>query len=78
MYFRIRELKFSEPFPSDSSDLYHGDYLIDFAKNIISSNSSLNFENYENIHDELTKLSIEINDFLEKLCFKPFSLSIRF
>jgi arginyl-tRNA synthetase len=59
VYFRIRELKFSEPFPIDSSDLYPGDYLIDFAKNIISSNSSLNFENYENIHDELTKLSIQ-------------------
>jgi arginyl-tRNA synthetase len=59
LYFRIRELKFSEPFPSDNSDLYPGDYLIDFAKNIISSNSSLNFENYESIHDELTKLSID-------------------
>ena len=58
LYFRIRELKFNEPFPSDNSDLYPGDYLIDFAKNIISS-SSLNFENYESIHDELTKLSIE-------------------
>ena len=58
LYFRIRELKFNEPFPSDNSDLYPGDYLIDFAKNVISS-SSLNFENYESIHDELTKLSIE-------------------
>ena len=59
VYFRIRELKFSEPFPSDNSDLYPGDYLIDFAKNIIASNSSLNFENYENIYDELTELSIK-------------------
>jgi len=59
VYFRIRELKFNEPFPSDNSDLYPGDYLIDFAKNIISSNSSLNFENYEKNHEELTKLSIE-------------------
>ena len=59
LYFRIRELKFNDPFPSDNSDLYPGDYLIDFAKNIISSNSSLNFENYESIQDELTKLSIE-------------------
>ena len=59
VYFRIRELKFNEPFPSDNSDLYPGDYLIDFAKNIISSNSNLNFENYEKNHEELTKLSIE-------------------
>ena len=34
--------------------LYPGDYLIDFAKNIISSNSDLNFENYENISEKLT------------------------
>ena len=34
MYFRIKELAFKEPFPSDNEDLYPGDYLIDFAKNI--------------------------------------------
>ena len=36
LYFRIREVKFNEPFPSDNPDLYPGDYLIDFANNIIS------------------------------------------
>ena len=34
VYFRIREVKFNETFPSDNPDLYPGDYLIDFAKNI--------------------------------------------
>ena len=59
VYFRIREIKYKEPFPIDNSDLYPGDYLIDFAKNIISSNNDLNFENYENLSEKLTELSIE-------------------
>ena len=36
--------------------LYPGDYLIDFANNIISSNSDLNFEDYEDISEKLTSL----------------------
>jgi arginyl-tRNA synthetase len=59
VYFRIREVKFNELFPSDNPDLYPGDYLIDFANNIISSNSDLNFEEYESISEKLTLLSIE-------------------
>jgi arginyl-tRNA synthetase len=59
VYFRIREVKFNEPFPSDNPDLYPGDYLIDFANNIVSSNSDLNFDEYESISEKLTLLSIE-------------------
>jgi arginyl-tRNA synthetase len=59
VYFRIREIKFDESFPGDNPDLYPGDYLIDFAKNIVSSNSDLNFESYENISEKLTLLSID-------------------
>jgi arginyl-tRNA synthetase len=59
VYFRICELKFNKPFPSDNPDLYPGDYLIDFANNIISSNSDLNFEEYDSISEKLTVLSIE-------------------
>ena len=59
VYYRIREAKFNEPFPNDNSDLYPGDYLIDFAKNIISSNLDMNFDNYDDIKDILTSLSIE-------------------
>ena len=58
VYFRIREITHKEPFPSDNEDLYPGDYLIDFAKNI-SSNSNLNFDNYGEISEKLTELSIE-------------------
>ena len=59
VYFRIREIKFNEDFPKDNADLYPGDYLIDFAKNIISLNKNLNFENYDNISEKLTSLSID-------------------
>mgnify|MGYP001376196819 CR=1 FL=1 len=59
VYFRIREIKFNEPFPNDNPDLYPGDYLIDFAKNIVSSNSDINFDNYESISEKLTLLSTQ-------------------
>lgn len=59
VYFRIREVKYNEVFPIDNPDLYPGDYLIDFANNIISSNSDLNFDNYDDVSEKLTELSIE-------------------
>ena len=59
VYFRIREIVFKEPFPSDNENLYPGDYLIDFAQNIINSNKKIDFKNYENISEELTSLSIK-------------------
>jgi len=59
VYFRIRELKYNETFPKDNPDLYPGDYLVDFAKNIISLNSNINFDNYDDISEKLTSLSIE-------------------
>ena len=59
VYFRIREIKFNEKFPSNNEDLYPGDYIIDFAKNVISSNKIINFENFDDISDELTALSIK-------------------
>jgi len=59
VYFRIREVKYKEVFPIDNPDLYPGDYLIDFANNIISSNSDLNFDNYDDVNEKLTELSIE-------------------
>ena len=59
VYFRIREVKFTEIFPNDNPDLYPGDYLIDFANNIINSNTDLNYDTYEGISEKLTALSIE-------------------
>ena len=59
VYFRIREILNNEKFPSGNPDLYPGDYLIDIAKNIISQKKKIKFDNFENISNELTKLSIE-------------------
>ncbi len=59
VYLRIREILFNEPFPTNIDDLYPGEYIIDFAHNIITSNKNLDFKNFEKISNELTKLSIE-------------------
>jgi arginyl-tRNA synthetase len=59
VYFRIREIKFNEPFPTDNPDLYPGDYLINFAQNIVLSNSEMNFDNFDEIEKKLTLLSID-------------------
>ena len=58
VYFRIREIKFKENFPSNDENLYPGDYIKDFAQNIIKSNKDLNFENFDSISENLTTLSI--------------------
>ena len=58
VYFRIREIKFNEPFPNDE-DLYPGEYLKDFANNIISSNNEIDFNNFDNISDKLSSLSVD-------------------
>ena len=59
VYFRIREISFNEPFPIDNEELYPGDYLIDFAKNILNSNKDIDFKNFNNISEKLTELAIE-------------------
>jgi len=59
VYFRIKEIIFNEPFPSDNADLYPGDYLIDFAQNIINSNKNIDFKNFDEISGKLTTLSID-------------------
>tara|TARA_B100002051_G_scaffold228999_1_gene225836 strand:- start:1065 stop:2798 length:1734 start_codon:yes stop_codon:yes gene_type:complete len=59
VYFRIREILFNEPFPFENEDLYPGEYLIDFAQNIINSNKKIDFKTFDNISEDLTVLSIE-------------------
>ena len=58
VYFRIREIIFKEPFPSENHDLYPGDYLIDFAQNIINSNKKVDFSDFEKNTDLLTTASV--------------------
>ena len=59
VYLRIREIIFSEPFPTDNEDLYPGIYLIDFAKNIIHKKKIKEFKDFDKISDDLMSLSIE-------------------
>ena len=58
IYFRIREIIFKEAFPADNEDLYPGDYIVDFAKNIINANKEIDFKDFDKISNELTVLSI--------------------
>ncbi len=58
VYYRIREISFNEPFPDDNEDLYPGDYLIDFARNILDSNKNIDFKNFDKISQKLTSLAI--------------------
>ncbi len=57
VYFRMREITLKEPFPNNE-DLYPGDYLIDFARNILNINKDIDLKNFDNISEKLTELSI--------------------
>ena len=58
VYLRIKEIMDKEPFPITDADLYPGDYIIDIAKKILSNNKNLNFDNFDKIEKNLTKLSV--------------------
>jgi arginyl-tRNA synthetase len=58
VFFRIREILNNEKFPIENPDLYPGDYLIGIAKNIITNNKNLKFDEFEKISKELTLLSV--------------------
>ncbi len=75
VYFRIREILYNESFPLDNKELYPGEYIIDFAKNIISLNKKIDFENFNKIADELTEYSIEEALKLIKINLKNLGIS---
>ena len=58
VFYRIREILKHENFPIDNPSLYPGDYLIDFAKNIINNNKNLKFDKFDDVSKELTLLSV--------------------
>ncbi len=70
IYYRIREILFNEEFPKSDKDLYPGDYVIDIAKNIIKNNNDFKFDNFEDISEKLTKLSVSESLKLIKLNLK--------
>ena len=53
----MREITLKEPFPNNE-DLYPGNYLIDFAKNILNANKDIDLKNFDDISENLTELSI--------------------
>ena len=58
VFLRIREKLNNEKFPTENTDLYPGDYLIDIANNIIQNNKKINFENFDAISKDLTILAV--------------------
>ena len=58
IYLRIREIQFKEKFPINDKNLYPGDYIISIAQKIIKENKKLNFDNFENISEKLTIISV--------------------
>ena len=58
IFLRIREILFKEPFPIDNPDLYPGDYLKEISNNVIKNNSDLKFDDFENISEKLTEISV--------------------
>ena len=70
IYYRIREILFKEEFPINQKDLYPGDYLIDIAKNIIKNNKDFKFDNFNDVSEKLTQLSVNESLKLIKLNLK--------
>ena len=58
VFFRLREIKFKEPFPTEKN-LYPGAYVIDIAKKILKSNSKINLKNFKKIYKILKKDSLK-------------------
>ena len=49
----VREILNKEAFPLDNKDLYPGDYIIEFAQNIINANKKLDFDDFEKIRTDI-------------------------
>ena len=59
VYHRIKEIRDNERFPDNNEDLYPGEYVKEFAQNIIKSNEKLDFNGFDKISERLTILSIK-------------------
>jgi arginyl-tRNA synthetase len=58
VFLRIREIKFQEKFIT-TKDLYPGDYIIDIAKKIIEDNIKINYNDFNESFDYLSKESLK-------------------
>ena len=59
VYHRIKEIKDNERFPNNNEDLYPGEYVKEFAQNIIKTDEKLDFNGFDKISERLTILSIK-------------------
>jgi arginyl-tRNA synthetase len=57
VFFRIREIKFNEKFPSQKN-LYPGLYIKEIAKKILDRNKNTDFDNFEKIFEFLKEKSL--------------------
>tara|TARA_B100000989_G_scaffold299025_1_gene292129 strand:- start:9058 stop:10785 length:1728 start_codon:yes stop_codon:yes gene_type:complete len=60
VFYRIREKLFNDKFPNDEN-LYPGEYISDIANNIIENKFITNFDNFEDIKENLTNISIKFS-----------------
>ena len=57
VYFRILEIKFSEPFP-ENENLYPGEYIKEIAKEVIKNKKIKDFKNFDKIYSKLASESL--------------------
>ena len=58
VFFRLREIKYKEEFPTDKN-LYPGEYINEIAKKILKKQNKINIDNYEKSFDNLKKESVK-------------------
>ncbi len=58
VFLRLREIKFKEKFQNEK-DLYPGEYIIDIAKKILSSNPNIQLEDFNKIYENLKIQSLK-------------------
>ena len=65
VFFRLREIKFSEKF-INKENLYPGDYVVDIAKKILIEDLGISLDNFEKIFPTLSEMSLKYSMILIK------------
>jgi arginyl-tRNA synthetase len=74
VFYRLREIKFSEKFPKKES-LYPGKYVIDIAKNVLKDYNEINLTDFKKIFDILSKESLKHSMSLIKADLKALGIA---
>ena len=59
VYYRIIEILHNKEFPNNRDDLYPGDNVVDIAKKIIDKKLISEFNNFDNIYEQLREISVK-------------------